>query len=384
MIPTINFDHTDENGQDAWKIRADDRPVGEVYVGFDTDEEPAQPYINSISVVEEYRHQGIGKQVVQLLADHYGSLTSDPGGNTTSEAHSMWRSVPGARQITVSPYGKEIQIWKIGGKLLEMSRTSQPASNEQKIRMRELLNRGYNHMEAAEMLGLVYMPTGKLVQKQGTKKQAYISSPNGELNITIVRNERPEVTLTLDLGIPNFTVFSLKFPCVEDSPQGMQEMVVEGIRALLDEVTSFMLSMNYDQEVAVKLYAAVLQCFKGMTNESDAQSQFSDVSRDPTIKTYEGTFKMPIDFINQTQEKVVTGGSGKNIRRSPAVRHLELTTSRPEKNDLGDVARIIRQYRNRSLKQQPKPLYVIVYDQAADQLGLCRSVTLSRTSYSRC
>ena len=118
-IPTINFDRTDENGQDAWEIRADDRPVGEVYVGFDTDEEPAQPYINSISVVEEYRHQGIGKQVVQLLADHYGSLTSDPGGNTTSEAHSMWRSVPGARQITVSPYGKEIQIWKIGGKLLE-------------------------------------------------------------------------------------------------------------------------------------------------------------------------------------------------------------------------------------------------------------------------
>ena len=166
MIPTINFDRTDENGQDAWEIRADDRPVGEVYVGFDTDEEPAQPYINSISVVEEYRHQGIGKQVVQLLADHYGSLTSDPGGNTTSEAHSMWRSVPGARQITVSPYGKEIQIWKIGGKLLEMSRTSQPASNEQKIRMRELLNRGYNHMEAAEMLGLVYTPTGKLVQKQ--------------------------------------------------------------------------------------------------------------------------------------------------------------------------------------------------------------------------
>ncbi len=179
MIPTINFDRTDENGQDAWEIRADDRPVGEVYVGFDTDEEPAQPYINSISVVEEYRHQGIGKQVVQLLADHYGSLTSDPGGNTTSEAHSMWRSVPGARQITVSPYGKEIQIWKIGGKLLEMSRTSQPASNEQKIRMRELLNRGYNHMEAAEMLGLVYTPTGKLVQKQGTKKQAYISSPEG-------------------------------------------------------------------------------------------------------------------------------------------------------------------------------------------------------------
>ena len=45
------------------------------------------------------------------------------------------------------------------------TKENQPASNKQKIRMRELLKRGYNHMEAAEMLGLVYTPTGKLVQK---------------------------------------------------------------------------------------------------------------------------------------------------------------------------------------------------------------------------
>ncbi len=200
-------------------------------------------------------------------------------------------------------------------------------------------------------------------------KQAYLSSPNGELNITIVRAERPEVTLSLDLGIPNFTVFSLKFPCVEDSPQGMQEMVSEGIRALLDEVSAFMISLKYDQDVIVKLYAAALQCFKDMTNESDTMSQFSDVSRDPTIKTFEGTFKMPIDFINQTQEKVVTGGSGKRIQRVPVVRHLELTQTRPNKADLGDVARVIRQYRNRSIKTQPKPMFVIVYDQMGRPSG---------------
>jgi hypothetical protein len=301
-------------------------------------------------------------------------------------------------------------------------------------------------------------------------KTAYLSSMNGELNITIVRAERPEVTLQLDLGIPNFTVFTLKFPCVEDNPQGMQEMVTEGIRALLDEVSSFMLSMEYEQDVIVKLYAAVLQCYKDMTNESDTQSQFSDVSRDPTIKTYEGTFKMPISFIDETQKRVVTGalnrydlwaivngqveifknadlnkrfghvawfsklglptsggmfdsiprgdarispsglitigessegqwwtgdeeflsqvvsafereypqahvvtrkyaGSGKLIQRAPAYRHLELLTKKPDKNDLGDVARVIRQYKSRSLKTQPKPLYVVVYDQRGKPSG---------------
>lgn len=200
------------------------------------------------------------------------------------------------------------------------------------------------------------------------EKQGYISSPNGELTVTTVNNERPEVTIMLDLGIPNFTVFSLKFPSIASNPQGMQEMVSEGLRALLDEVSSFMISMNYDEEVCVKLYATVLKCFKEMTNESDTMSQFSDVSRDPSIKTYEGTFRMPIDFINQTQEKVVTG-AGKNIQRSPTVRHLELTTTKPNRNDLGDVARVIRQYKTRSLRQQPKPLYVVVYDSMGRPTG---------------
>lgn len=200
------------------------------------------------------------------------------------------------------------------------------------------------------------------------EKKSYISAPEGELNISIVRAERPEVTISLDLGIPNFTVFSLKFPMVEAAPQGMQEMVMDGVRALLDEVASFMISLNYEEDVIIELYASVLQCFSSMTNESDTMAQFSDVSRDPTIKTYEGTFKMPIDFINETQRKVVTG-AGKILQRQPQVRHLELTTVRPSKNDLGDVARVIRQYKNRSLRQQPKPLYVVVYDSQGRATG---------------
>jgi hypothetical protein len=199
-------------------------------------------------------------------------------------------------------------------------------------------------------------------------KRAYISPPNGELSITITHTERPEVTLLLDLGIPKFTVFSLRFPCVESAPRGMQEMVVEGLSALLDEVTAFLLSMKYNQEVITQLYATVLTCFKGMTNESDTQSQFSDTARDKTIKTYDGTFRLPIDFINETQTKVVTG-AGKILQRIPPYRHLELSPAKPNKVNVGDVGRIIRQYRNRSLKQQPKPLYVVVYDQAGRPTG---------------
>lgn len=201
------------------------------------------------------------------------------------------------------------------------------------------------------------------------EKLSYISAPEGELDISVVRTQRPEVSISLDLGIPNFTVFALKFPCVDDKPQGMQELVAEGVRALLDEVASFMLSLNFNQDVIVQLYAAALHCFQNMTDESDTMAQFSEVSMDPSVKTYAGTFKLPIDFINQTQEKVVTGGSGKIFNRMPKIRHLELTQVMPNKNNLGDAARVIRHYRNRTLNHQPRPLYVVVYDQMGRATG---------------
>src|SRR6185369_2103542 len=57
------------------------------------------------------------------------------------------------------------------------------------------------------------------------------------------------------------------------------------------------------------------------------------------------------------------------IQRSPKVRHIELTYSPKPKVTVDDAARVIRQYRNRSLKQQPNPLFVIVYDRAGKPSG---------------
>ena len=199
-------------------------------------------------------------------------------------------------------------------------------------------------------------------------KKAYISSSSGELNITIIRNEHPEVNLSLDLGIPNFTVFSIKFPCVEDQPHGMREFILEGLRALLDEVSTFLLSLNFEEKVIVELYATILASFQGMTDETETTASLSDIKQDASVKTYEGTFRMPQNFVTEVHKKIVTG-SGKVLHRVPPVRKLELTSLKPEKNDLNDVARVIRQYRNRSLTHQPKPLYVIVYDQRGRATG---------------
>jgi hypothetical protein len=201
-----------------------------------------------------------------------------------------------------------------------------------------------------------------------TSKTAYVSPPHGLLEIGIIRDANPRVSIALDLGIPNFTVFSMTFPLAEGHPRAMSELIAEAVNVLLDEVATFMLAQEYDEPVIVKMYQTVLSAFKSMSTETDTSKDQDARGADPTVQIYEGTFNIPMEFINETQKKVVTGGQ-KKIERAPKVRHIELKYSPKDKIKPTDTARVIRQYRNRSLKQQPKPMFVIVYDQLGRATG---------------
>src|SRR5271163_3503689 len=199
-------------------------------------------------------------------------------------------------------------------------------------------------------------------------KTAYVSPPHGVLEITMIRDANPRVTIALDLGIPNFTVFSMNFPLAEGEPRAMSELIAEAVNILLDEVASFMMAQEYEDSVIVKIYQSVLSAFKSMSTEADTAKEQDPAGQDPTVQIYEGTFDIPMDFINATQQHVVTGGV-KKIKREPKIRHIELTYSPKQKTKPSDTARVIRQYRNRSLKQQPKPMFVIVYVQMGRATG---------------
>jgi hypothetical protein len=200
-------------------------------------------------------------------------------------------------------------------------------------------------------------------------KTAYVSPPDGVLDITIIRDQNPRVNISLDLGIPNFTVFSMTMPLAEGEPRAMSGLIAEAVNVLLDEVASFMLAQEYEEPVIVKMYQTVLNAFKSMSTEANTSKEQDATGQDPTVSTFEGTFDIPMDFINATQQHVVTGAIKGKIKREPKVRHIELTYSPKQKTKPSDTQRVIRQYRNRSLKQQPKPMFVIVYDQLGRPTG---------------
>lgn len=199
------------------------------------------------------------------------------------------------------------------------------------------------------------------------EKTGYISPQQGTLEISTIRDAQPRVILTADLGIPNFTVFSMTLPLVENQPTTMSELMAEAIHVLCDEIANFMLAMDFKEEVIVQTYGTILNCYKSMSKETDSDKQEGEMTEDDFVKVYTGTFNLPQTFVNETQNRVVT--AGKVIKRPPVYRKIELSTEKPAKPTTTDVARVIRQYRNRSLRTQPKPLFVVVYDQVGRPSG---------------
>ena len=141
------------------------------------------------------------------------------------------------------------------------------------------------------------------------EKSAYISPQQGTLELNVIRDANPRVTLSLDLGIPNFTVFSMTLPLVENQPRSMSELMAEAIHVLCDEVANFMLAMDFQQEVIVQTYGTILNCYKGMSKETDTDKTQGALTEDDFVKTFTGTFNLPQSFVNETQNRVVTASA---------------------------------------------------------------------------
>jgi 8-oxo-dGTP pyrophosphatase MutT (NUDIX family) len=191
-------------------------------------------------------------------------------------------------------------------------------------------------------------------------KTSYLSPASAVLEVSAVRSLEPSASITLDLGIPNFTVFSVKFPLPEDK-RAFPELAGEALGVMLDEMTAFMLSMGYRQGVIAKVYALAMECYKGM------QGQEASGEREPTIGTVRGEFPLPTEFVNETQKQVVT--AGKEVRRMPVRRRMEFVPERPARPSKSDVLKAIRRYRFQSIKNTPRPLYLVVYDNMGNPKG---------------
>jgi 8-oxo-dGTP pyrophosphatase MutT (NUDIX family) len=205
--------------------------------------------------------------------------------------------------------------------------------------------------------------SGNYLSLKQMNKTAYISPTFATLEVSAMHTGlSPTASIVLDLGIPKFTTFSIKFPIPEET-QAFQQVASEALGVMLDEMTAFMISVGYKKEVIAKIYALTLACYKDLVANDHPENR----EKDPSIGSVRGEFQIPADFINETQRYVVT--AGKKVDRSPRQRRVEIVPKRPVNPSKNDVLKAIRRYRFQSIKSQPFPLYLVVYDNMGQPKG---------------
>ncbi len=202
--------------------------------------------------------------------------------------------------------------------------------------------------------------TGRL---RPVKKIAYVAPTSGELSITIQDGERPKVTLSLDLGIPNFTRFSISVPVENLQNSEIDMFCRQAFEALLQNVTAFLVSMKYSEELAAQVLANAEDAFISL--DADAASDADMPDQDRRLRLYEAAFDLPEEFAWETREKVVTASV---VRRVPQVRKIELIPL-DQVTPTGTPAKTIEFYLDQATRSTPRAFAVNVVEQAAPGKG---------------
>jgi RNA:NAD 2'-phosphotransferase (TPT1/KptA family)/8-oxo-dGTP pyrophosphatase MutT (NUDIX family) len=224
--------------------------------------------------------------------------------------------------------------------------------------------------------GFGSVPAWVIDQRKGVKlKQAYLSPKNAELTVIIDLTTRKLITILLDLGIPRFTTFDITIPIEDLDEREAIEYAHQAFSALLDEVLAFMVSLHYDDARMVEFTKLAEQCWAELNFEDATDHELN--GKDPTLRMYEAVFELPVEFIEETHQKVVIAGT--LVRRIPERREIVLKQVKTSPIDT-NAARAIQLFRNRSLKSLPKPFYIMLYDQKGRVRG---ALPLARNWQSR-
>lgn len=184
------------------------------------------------------------------------------------------------------------------------------------------------------------------------------------------------VQISLDLGSTKVPIFTLTIPYQGNVDEEAREIAYEGVLALLDELTAFMLERKVTREVIVALYASALGAFQNLSPETFV----TEFLTEEPVKLWESEFDLPIEFAMEMQSKVVTAAvhwrltlddskyAPKNLipihQPGGRVREVKL------KSDYTQALDAIRKYRNQTLQRQSGPLFVMVYNSNGKPVGV--------------
>jgi hypothetical protein len=192
-------------------------------------------------------------------------------------------------------------------------------------------------------------------------KRAFVMGTTGEVAIAIIPPRGFEVTL--DLGIPQMPQFKLKVPYeAPDVPEkNVNALAYLAAEAITNEAINYLRGEGFEESVCEAVRNTVLKTFKEISGDSEVG--ISDV-----LILFEEKFNLPQEFAQLVRDKIVTAAP---IKKLP--KHFELKLEHPSRNDRNqDAMKAIRKFRSQTMKRQPFPLWIILYDNNGKPQGVAR------------
>jgi hypothetical protein len=124
--------------------------------------------------------------------------------------------------------------------------------------------------------------------------------------------------------------------------------------------------MGFDEDLAKATFALVLMGYEKIKG--------SDPIMDGDSASYRADLPLDPAFVNEIHRTVITAAVKRDAPVTPIkqVRKMEVVRHLPKTKALTDAQRIIQKYRNRSLKGQPRPMYVLIYDYNGKPVGVSK------------
>jgi hypothetical protein len=197
------------------------------------------------------------------------------------------------------------------------------------------------------------------------EKTSYISPDTAQLEITLISQGRPEALVSLDMGIPQWPVWSIRVPMDDEDGETILNMAVQ---AMAEDLLFFLLSMEFDEELAKSLFAMVMLGYDKV--------KIIEPGMDGDSASYRVDIPLDEVFVKEVHKTIITAAATKrnntSVKPIRPVRRMEMVRQIPKGKALTDAQRIIQKYKNRSLKGQPRPLFILVYDTNGRPIGVSK------------
>jgi hypothetical protein len=189
-------------------------------------------------------------------------------------------------------------------------------------------------------------------------KTAFVQEKYGIFTISISREAHPIAQLIVDLGIPNFSIFSMTVPIEPDDKAQTTVIIMRAFEVLVEQIKVFLGENEFESD------GGIIDSLITSIDEAKLNIELSGPSF-----MYEVPFAVGNEFHSAVAERFCGrakfAGKPENLFEKY---RKEIKDERP----IDDARKVINRYKNNLYKTNPGPMYIMMYDRFGKPSGVAR------------